>query len=416
MSELSAPDEAEVAARFARFAAREQAGRTLRADGADVRAAASLVVDATKGVMDVVRDMQSAFSPPVIAELSDLVHAAVRGVTGVAGAGVDAALAAVAPALGKSASGREREAVLAALNGVVGDRLALAHSALAIEMSLRPPLDERRQGTLLLFVHGSCMNDLQWTVSRTTDRAGASALGAQRPFDHGRALLRELARDVTLAYVHYNSGRHVKHNGEELAALIERAHDGFDRVMLVCHSMGGLVARSAVHAAGASGHAWRKKLDVLVTLGTPHHGSPLERAGNLFESVMRVTPWTAPIGSLGALRSAGVTDLRFGNVVDADADRFALTPDQRTHAPLPDGVRSYAIAATKSSKGASEVPASELARLADDNLVPVPSALGMHANNARTLQFTETHVVYATDHLGLLASDEVHALLRRWCA
>lgn len=408
------PDDAEIAARVARFTAREERGRTLRADGADVRAAASLVVDATKGVMDVVRDVQSAFSPPVIAELSSLVHAAVRGVTGVAGAGIDAALAALAPALGKSASSKEREAVLAALNGVVGDRLATAKSPLAIEMTLRPPLDDRRQGTLLLFIHGSCMNDLQWTIAKGA-KLNAEVQGADAPvtFDHGRALMRELPGDVTLAYVHYNSGRHVKHNGEDLAALLEREHIGFDRIILVCHSMGGLVARSAAHAAerASRAHAWRAKLEVLVTLGTPHHGSPLERAGNLFESVLRVTPWTAPFGSLGTLRSAGVTDLRFGNVVDVDADRFALTPDARTHAALPQGVRCYAVAGTKSATASDD-----LARLADDNLVPVQSALGIHKDAARALHFTDTRIACATDHLGLLASDDVHAWLREWCS
>ena len=111
-----------LAERLARFRAREERARSVRSHGNDVRATAALAVDATQGVMDVVRDMQRAFSPPVIAEFSALVHAAVRGVTGIVGAGVDVTLAALAPALGASAPGMEREAVLAALNGVVGDR------------------------------------------------------------------------------------------------------------------------------------------------------------------------------------------------------------------------------------------------------------------------------------------------------
>lgn len=397
-----------LAERLARFRAREERARSVRSHGNDVRATAALAVDATQGVMDVVRDMQRAFSPPVIAEFSALVHAAVRGVTGIVGAGVDVTLAALAPALGASAPGMEREAVLAALNGVVGDRLAATKSPLAIDMALAPPLDERKQGTLLVFVHGSCMNDLQWTTGI-----------APTTHDHGRALLGELEDDVTLAYLRYNSGRHVKHNGEDLAALLERESAGFDAVMLVAHSMGGLVARSAAHAAEARGHAWRNKLAVLVTLGSPHHGSPLERAGNLFERVLGVTPWTAPIASLGMLRSAGVTDLRYGNVVDVDTDRFALAPDARTHAPLPAGVCCYAIAATKTPTIDAKLDAAARGvyeGLADDNLVPVESALGVHADPARTLRFDDARVLFGTDHLGLLASREVHALLRQWCA
>ena len=44
---------------------------------------------------------------------------------------------------------------------------------------------------------------------------------------------------------------------------------GAERVVLVCHSMGGLVARAYLRRFG-SAHVER-----LVTLGTPHHGSVL---------------------------------------------------------------------------------------------------------------------------------------------
>jgi pimeloyl-ACP methyl ester carboxylesterase len=388
--------------RRARFEARLAKERTTREHGDDLRAAAGVVVAATQGVMGAVADMQQAFQPPVISSISSLVNAVVRGTTGLVGTGIDAALAALTPFLGASVPGDEREAVLAAVNGVIGDRLFEQKSPLAIPMTLRPALDEVRRGALLVFVHGSSMNDRQWTATRR--------VGEQRvAHDHGRALLDDIARDVTLAYLHYNTGRHVKHNGDDLALLLEREHEGFDEIVVVAHSMGGLVARSAVCAAERDGHAWRKKLSVLATLGTPHHGSPLERIGHIAELVLGATPWTAPLGALATVRSAGVTDLRYGNVVDVDADRFAFTPDARTHAPLPHGVRCYAIAGTNSAALDDDVK-----KLASDNLVPVPSALGMHDESARTLAFTDSKIVVATDHLALLSSDDVYRALLAW--
>ena len=51
-------------------------------------------------------------------------------------------------------------------------------------------------------------------------------------------------------------------------------------------------AAPASHAEEA-GHAWRKKLDKLVFLGTPHHGAPLERIGNWVDVVLGKTPYAA---------------------------------------------------------------------------------------------------------------------------
>ncbi len=371
--------------------------RDPRDHAADLRAAAALGVDATIGVVRVVEGVHGAIGAfPII---TDLAYAVVRGVTQVVGTSVDAALRALAPALGGSAPGPEREALLAALNGVVGDRLALSGSPLSIPTTLRLAPQEGRARTLLVLVHGSSMNDLQWTMNG---------------HDHGLALARDLQGDVALGYLHYNSGRHVHHNGLELAALLEGVHARCDDVVLVGHSMGGLVARSAVHAAEAGGMAWRGKLRAFVGLGTPHHGAALERAGNLFETLLGVTPWTAPLTALGKVRSAGVTDLRHGNVVDVDLDRFANTGDRRTPTPLPIGVRCFAVAATKTPAdvGAALDPRA----LADDNLVPVVSALGMHDDARYALRFDDARVVYGTNHLGLVWSPEVYALLRAWLA
>lgn len=381
---------------FYLFHLREQRRRARRAHGSDVRAAAGLVVTATRGVMGVVGEMQAAIGPlPIV---TDLVTLALRGVTGLVGEGIDAAIAAIAPLLGDSTPGAAREAALAALNGVVGDHLEATKSPLAIAMTLRPPLEDlHRGGTLLVLVHGSCMNDLQWN---------------HQGHDHGLALAGAL--DATLAYLHYNSGRHISDNGAELAALLEREAAPFDDVVLVGHSMGGLVARAAIHVAETAGHSWRQRLRVLVTLASPHQGAPLERGGNVLELLLGVTKYTAPLRALGQIRSAGVTDLRFGSIAEGDwreRDRFAHGPDPRAPIALPAGVRCYAVAATMAVE-----PTSDLSVLPSDGVVPVDSALGRHARAELALQFTETYLVHGCSHLDVLSHPEVEARLREWCA
>lgn len=107
--------------------------------------------------------------------IAGLVYESIREVTRVVGNPADPILAQVAPILDKTSS-RERESVLAALNGMMGDYLAATGNPLAISMQLRrkgQPLTLERKALsvavprprnkLLVLVHGLCMIDLQWT-------------------------------------------------------------------------------------------------------------------------------------------------------------------------------------------------------------------------------------------------------------
>jgi pimeloyl-ACP methyl ester carboxylesterase len=216
-------------------------------------------------------------------------------------------------------------------------------------------------------------------------------------------------------YVHYNSGLHISTNGHQLAALLEQLVAAWpvalDEIVLVGHSMGGLVARSACHAGDAAGHAWRPQLRALICLGSPHHGAPLERGGAWADLVLGLSRYSAPLARLGKIRSAGITDLRFGDVLDEHwhgFDRFAHRKDRRRPCPLPAGVQCYAIAATRGSE-AGDLQAS-------DGLVPVASALGLHAAPELTLVFPDAHrwIALETDHIGLLGAASVYEQLRSW--
>jgi len=333
--------------------------------------------------------------------LSGLVFDRIRDVTALVGAGIDAALALLGPLIGRSAAGPQREALLAALNGVLGDYLDATGNPLAIQMRFRrdgQPLELTRKeltatlpaagSKLLVFVHGSSMSDLQWR------RHGR---------DYASALAQELG--YTALFLHYNSGLHVSTNGRAFAALLQTVVEEWpapiDEIAIVGHSMGGLVSRSACHAAAVAGHSWIANLRKLVFLGTPHHGAALERYGNWVDAALGISSYSAPFARLGKIRSAGVTDLRFGNVLDEDwegRDRFQLGRDARRPLPLPDGVECYAMAASA------------------DGLVSVDSALGRHARPELTLAFPAAHqwVGPGLSHLDLLGHPEVYEVLVRW--
>jgi pimeloyl-ACP methyl ester carboxylesterase len=371
-----------------------------RAHVDDLRGVSRLAIDATTGVMGLVEAMHRtiASGPGVLGRplaaparmVTGLVYGTIKGVTRAVGATIDAALAALGPLLGDSAPGSQRNVVQAALNGVLGDYLADTANPLAMTMALH---HEGARPRLVVLVHGLAMHHSQW------QRNG---------HDHGAALAAEL--DATAIYVDYNSGRHISTNGAELAEQLERLVTAWpvpvESIVMVGHSMGGLVARSACEAARVAGHAWLGKLTTLVTLGAPHHGAPLERGGNWIETLLGISAYSAPFRMLGRIRSAGVTDLRYGNIVDADwhgADRFALGGDRRTRLPLP-GVDCFAIAATTATE--------DSARLPGDGMVGVASALGQHDEHG--LEFSKRWIAFGVGHIELLEAPAVYAKLLEW--
>ena len=337
--------------------------------------------------------------------IRSLVYRAVRDITRIAGTGIDRALEPLERLVPDSEPGLKRAAAIAVLNGVVGDQLAETGNPLAIEMrfcrdgraldleSLRSALPNP-SGKILVLVHGLCSNDHFWL---------------RNGHDYGAELARDLG--YTPVYLHYNTGRHVSVNGREFAVLLEQLVTAWpvpvDELVLIGHSMGGLVARSACHYS-EPGDAWRSTLRRLVCLGTPHHGAPLERGGNWLQVLLGVSRYSAPLVRLAKLRSAGITDLRYGAVLEDSRDRFEPAGDNRETVELPSGVACFAMAATLSPEGKS--------RPRGDGLVPVASALGHHTDTRLALDFPadHQHVVTETGHLDLVGSDEVYGVLKGW--
>jgi pimeloyl-ACP methyl ester carboxylesterase len=334
---------------------------------------------------------------------------------------MDLALSGLEPVIqsstGAEAETPQRGAVVAALNGVVGDHLVATNNPLAIPMQLRyrdevlewqstPEMPEAT-GKVVVLLHGLCMDDLQ----RHAQVQGHAT-------DHGETLAAALG--YAPVYARYNSGLHTSENGRALSAQLEQLVDQWpvplDELTIVAHSMGGLVARSAHYYAQEQALRWPGLLKNLVFLGTPHHGALLEQVGNWVDTLLESTPYTAPFARLGRLRSAGITDLRFGYLLDDDwrgRDRFHLIADNSLIVPLPENVACFAVAATRASPQCTVAN-----RLLGDGLVPLPSALGRHPDPERTLRFgpDSQWTAYKTHHMALLYSSAVADKLLEWLA
>ena len=393
----------------------------------DIRGAGNLTLDAITGITDLVEELHHKIvslggilgrpDQTRTTGITGMVYRNIRTVSGLAGNGIDLLLKQFSSLLGEKCSSPEREVVLAALNGVLGDHLAARNNPLTIPMQFRRngvPLaigdqafeESVRQsnGKIAVMVHGSCMNDLQWK---------RQVHGHDH--DHGAVIARDLG--YLPVYLHYNTGLHISQNGQKFSGLMEVLFHQLPEqteLVIIAHSMGGLVSRSACHYGKVAGHSWLNHLQKIVFLGTPHHGAPLERAGNWIDILLAMSPYSAPFSRLGKIRSAGITDLRYGNILDEDwkgRDRFEFSKDHRNPVPLPDGLQCYTIAATTRKK---------LSTLGDqiigDGLVTLNSALGRHKNTDLNLLFPQTHQWIARDmnHLDLLNQPDVYETLKRW--
>jgi hypothetical protein len=382
----------------------------------DLIATRHLVIDAVAGITRLVESMHhtivqvpAPLGPGLAGQpggITGFVYRCIHGTTRLVGGGLDLLLAGLLPLLSaksSAAASPQREAVLAALNGVLGDYLARSGNPLATTMTLRHagrPLElteaslaaaiPQPRPRILLLVHGLCMNDEQWQRrSPRETEAGNTGAAVARKHDPWPALARRLG--CTLIHLRYNSGLNISTNGRAFAAQLEALVANWpvpvESLSIVGHSMGGLVARSACHYAALEHQAWLKRLRHLVFLGSPHHGAPLERGGHGIDRMLASSPYTAPFARLGQVRSAGITDLRHGNLLDDDwqgHDRFAAGPDRRQPIPLPAGVGCYAIAA---STGAAAGTLAD--RLLGDGLVTVDSALGWHDEQVRRLPLAQ---------------------------
>lgn len=384
--------------------------------GKTVQGATRLGFDAVEGVTNIVEGMYRniAATPLPFGQapegrapgIAGIVHETIRQVNGGLRSGVDIALGTLTDYLDHEVpDGFASDAFISALNGLVGDHLEESNNPLAIPMSLnfdQAAAAQNTGGELLIMMHGLAMHDSFFTWKQ---------------HNHGKALAE--AFNLTPVWLRYNSGRHISQNGAELAERLEQLIEDWPQpvksIRIIGYSMGGLVARSAMHAAEKRNLRWPQLTQQAFYLGSPHHGSAVERGGNWFQTMFTISPYSAPLAALGMVRSAGITDLRHGNVVDDDwqhDDRFAHHEDRRQNTALPDNIEHYAIAASLSASPKT----GQASFLLSDGLVHPRSAFGQHKIAVRDLGIPVEHqrLLYDAGHLDLLADQRAYVQLTEW--
>ena len=358
---------------------------------AEMRAASRLAGRAFTGVVSRIEQVHQAVAGRAFGAVRQagvparLIHDAVSGSVYLAvrsaGSAAGTMSGEVAALLGQrgrpAAAAPAGNLALAGLNAVAGDRLGKDTAPLAISMAVRASgrdIELTAAGLaaafphaaprLAVFVHGLGETENSW------HRRGDQAIS------YGSRLQSELG--YSPAYVRYNTGRHVSDNGQELAVLLDRLTVAWPvpvaEILLVGHSMGGLVIRSACHYGDDRSLAWTRQVRHVFYLGSPHLGAPLARAFGLAGWALSLAPETRPFATMINGSSSGVKDLRHGYLLADDwagCDQDTCVRDHRHDAPLLAGTSHYAISATVTAD-----PGNPVGALVGDLLVTPTSAHG----------------------------------------
>ncbi|CAB9500280.1 PGAP1 family [Seminavis robusta] len=338
------------------------------------------------------------------------------------------------------------------LNGVIGDYLDATQNELATPMMLlRHPdqpvncsellgeLQQKRQSQqqstplpISVLVHGLVCDEHSWALDKGSytnkNESGSNfsmaTTGVQ--VDYGSLLERDCP-DMTALYLRYNTGLHISTNGKRLSEILEALVLQISpsvpvQITLICHSMGGLLARSATQYALRHDASWIRATTRIIFLGTPHQGSYWECAGQLVTCALDYVPLTATrtVSKLAKLRSQGIQDLRYGYTLEEDWKEeeqgssstwssWSQNSKQPGQEQLLDWVSYHAVTGTVMSD-----PEHPLNHLLGDGLVSKASAEGRSAQPGYTLSFSSKREFPGIHHNALQKSWEVYEQLREW--
>jgi pimeloyl-ACP methyl ester carboxylesterase len=397
----------------------------------EIRSVADLGGEAAGVLMTAVRDMHAGIASRVFgaigpaAKPTQIIHdAAARTIYGGVDGGIRGATR-VAGALASKAWGRDGDeslesqptiaAAIAAINGLYGDQLTAHRNGFALSMQIRhhgtavPLTDDgvaaafpTATGRLALFVHGLFLSERSWW---RTPRTGEDlrSYGQRLHHEHG----------FTPVYLRYNTGLHISHNGQTLADMLHRLEAlwpvPIHEIVLVGHSMGGLVTRSACYYGEQQQHRWTEAVRHVVCLGSPHLGTHLEKGVHIASWALARLPETRAVAGFLNARSAGIKDLRFGACIeddwrDCDPDEFLQ--DRCQEVPFLPGAGYHFVATTAAP------PA--VGRLVGDHLVRSHSACGR--GNTRRIPFQPEHglTLRGLHHFDLLNHPTIYTKLREW--
>lgn len=245
-----------------------------------------------------------------------------------------------------------------------------------------------------VFIHGLACDERSWRLHADAWKGSAweHALPAGERLHYGALLVEEMG--FSTVYLRYNTGISVAANAAQLAGLLEQlvhAAPQVEELVLIGHSMGGLVARLARETALAEGAAWPARANMVICLGSPHQGAPLEPFGQMVASAM---------GWWNVMQMGGVaTTVPAAVVVDAPLPSAA-------HSALPVALRL--VSGSLSDESASMM-GSLIGSVLGDGVVS-----GSSAGDAGWVGDVQRLEVAGLGHMALLNHPRVYAAVRGW--
>ncbi len=321
-----------------------------------------------------------------------------------------------APALTDTPAG---SLALGVLNGLWGNHLDEREHPLTLEMTIRRAghdvsidVESLRSAfpgatpRIAVFLHGLFETDESWAHFPLGEEP-------ERRRTYGERLERDLG--LTPVTLRYNSGLRISRNGRRLAGLLDDLVASWptpvDEIVLVGHSMGGLVARSACHYAERDGRRWTPLARHVFCLGAPHLGSPVEKGVHVLGWAAGRLPETRAFGAILNARSVGIKDLRFGAIVDEDwreHDPDEFLNDRCREIPFLANADYYFVSATLTD--------GPLGSLVGDLLVRPHSATGRGGGRGRRVPFEVDKGLELSGltHFDLLNHPAVYEQIRAW--
>ncbi len=304
---------------------------------------------------------------------------------------------------------------ISVLNGVVGnhlekiDILSQEMNFYQNQMPIKLSKEELKAlnigNKICILVHGLVSDETMWSFPKSNE-------------DYGTLLKRDFKYDPF--YLRYNSGRHISDNGKDLDLLLnqllQNAPKPIKEIVFICHSMGGLVTRSACYYGTKQKSKWVLLTKKIIFIGSPHHGAPLEKFGNAVTTVLGKIPnlFTHLTKKAINLRSAGIKDLRYGLLVEEDwkgKDPDSFVNSEKTHVPLLKHIAYYVMTGTLMKN-----PNHFLSEFFGDAIVGKWSAKGKSGNAKYDLEFLEknTKEFPGTTHIKLMHDQTVYDQICVW--
>ena len=299
------------------------------------------------------------------------------------------------------------------INGLHGDSMAEKGHPALVNMSFRYQYRDikieqlkdfynfsNKKGKFVVLVHGLMNDDSIWhsEPNDLLQRMGSFL---------------EKQDNANILYIRYNTGRHISENGRDFSLLLQNLFDtyksGLNELIIIAHSMGGLVTRSAGYFAEKLGLDWISVLKKVFLVGVPNDGSYLARIAHMTQYFFRKLDLTEndKIARLFDIRSNGIKDLSFGFLVDEDwkGQNYETQKSKKAKKvyPIPD-VEYYLIGASVSENKEKK----KIFTFFGDGLVEKESALS-ELFKEKQIQSGMIHfkLFDNENHLSLLESEKV---------